>query len=356
MASHEVLRARRRLVLRITGSAIVLTLLFLFLPARELVQAIRSLHWTVWPLAIAAFLAFHLVGVTKWRLLANAAGAGFAFRDAWRAYYWGLFGNTFLPSIVGGDLVRVGVAFGRVRSRSALILGSLVDRVLDVIGLGVVAGIGALLCPRALDSRSRGIFLGLVVLLATGAVIAFLSLRHFPVRRIPFRYRRRFVHVRRALRAVASRPQLVVAALLLGLSLQSLLVTLAWRLGVLVGIGVPFYVWLFVWPLAKVAALLPFTQGGIGVREAAQAALFAPFGVAAVSSVAAGLAFEVVIVSGGLTAGAISLLLRRGIDLAAGEGLDTPVTADREVQTVPPAAGGRPTTAARERAPNHSID
>jgi glycosyltransferase 2 family protein len=35
---------------------------------------------------------------------------------------------------------------------------------------------------------------------------------------------------------------------------------------------------LFAWPLAKIAAVVPITQGGIGVREAALVVLLAPFG------------------------------------------------------------------------------
>jgi uncharacterized membrane protein YbhN (UPF0104 family) len=77
------------------------------------------------------------------------------------------------------------------------------------------------------------------------------------------------------------------------------------------GIDIPLYVWMFVWPLAKIAGLTPLTQGGIGVREAAQAALFLPFGVTAVQAFATGLAFEAVIISGGLLSGGIALGLRR---------------------------------------------
>jgi len=44
---------------------------------------------------------------------------------------------------------------------------------------------------------------------------------------------------------------------------------------------VPLYVWLFAWPLGRISVLLPVTQGGIGVREAALAA----FGAAPVLTV-----------------------------------------------------------------------
>ena len=195
-------------------------------------------------------------------------------------------------------------------SASTLLLGSLVDRVQDVIGLGVLAGIGALMAPRALDGTSRHIFIVFVVLMAVAAVVGVLMLRFFPARLMPFKVRRLLVKVRGAIRATASRPQALATAFIIGLALQTTLIALNWELGRRIGIDIPFHVWLFVWPLAKIAGLTPLTQGGIGVREAAQAALFAPFGVAAVQAVATGLVFEVVIIVGGLVAGLIATLTR----------------------------------------------
>jgi uncharacterized membrane protein YbhN (UPF0104 family) len=75
-------------------------------------------------------------------------------------------------------------------------------------------------------------------------------------------------------------------------------------------------VWLFAWPLAKLAALLPLTQGGIGVREAALVALLAPFGAAGTLVLAAGLVWEGVIVAGGLIAGLAALVASRRSGIA----------------------------------------
>ncbi len=294
---------------RIGGSAAMLALLFTALPYADIAAAIKSVPWSVWPVALAMYLALHLLGVVKWRMLVNAAGAGLSFRTAVRAYYMGLFGNTFLPSIVGGDVVRAGVALRAARSKSGLVLGSLIDRLLDIVGMAAVAGVGALLSPRALEAESRRIFLTLGALLAAGGVGAVVALLVIPVRRFPWRARRLMVQVRRAIRATIERPQALVGAFALGMALQSLLTALNWWLGRVIGIDIPMYVWLFVWPLAKIAGLLPLTQNGIGVREAAQAVLFAPFGVSAAKAVATGLVFEVVIISGGLVGGLIAFLL-----------------------------------------------
>ncbi|MEQ1896961.1 MAG: lysylphosphatidylglycerol synthase transmembrane domain-containing protein [Vicinamibacterales bacterium] len=296
---------------RLAFSGLVLAALFLLLPFRELVEAIRSIPVAVWPVALVTYLSLHLIGVAKWRLMVNAAGAALSFRDAARAYYSGLFGNTFLPSIVGGDVLRIAVASTAVRSKTALLFGSLIDRLQDVAGLTAVAGIGALISPRALSPESRLVFVGLGALLLLGGLAAVAAAVVLRTRLVPYRIRRVMVRVRRAVRATASRPGAMAMGMALGMMLQTLLVVLNWWLGRQVGIDIPLYVWLFVWPLAKVAGLVPLTQGGIGVREAAQVALFAPFGVAPVAALASGLVFEAVILVGGLAGGVIAHTLRR---------------------------------------------
>ena len=302
----------RRPAVRLAVSAVILALLVIALPFHDLVEALRRMPLWSWPVALAAYLALHMIGIAKWRLVTNTAGAGLPFRVAARAYYAGLFGNTFLPSIVGGDVVRAGVAMRAARSKSALVLGSLVDRVGDIVSLGAVAAIGAVLSPRALDERSRTVFISLGVVLAVAGIVGLIIVTRFPVRKLPFKLRRKLVHVRRALRSTARRPQAIIAAIAMGMLLQGLLVVLNYVLGLTIGLDIPLYVWLFVWPLAKISGLAPVTQGGIGVREAAQIVLFAPFGVPGAMALAVGLVFEAIIILGGLAGGLIAFWLGRG--------------------------------------------
>jgi uncharacterized membrane protein YbhN (UPF0104 family) len=195
-----------------------------------------------------------------------------------------------------------------------------VDRVQDVLGLAALAALGALLLPTALDQRSRGVFMLLFGLMAAGTALLIIVLRLVPGRRLPIRLRRIAVRVRAAYRALADRPGDLAGAFVLGMALQTLQVVLNVWLGSMVGLTAPFQVWLFVWPLAKIAATLPLTQGGIGIREAALAALFAPFGVPAVLAVAVSLVFQVVVISGGLAGGIVSVVLGRAAPTARGNG------------------------------------
>jgi uncharacterized membrane protein YbhN (UPF0104 family) len=313
--------------IRIGGSAAMLALLFWVLPFADIRAALRSLPVWVFAASIATYLLLHLIGIAKWRLVVNATGAGLPFASATRAYYWGLFGNTFLPSIVGGDVVRMGMALRSTRSRTGLVLGSVVDRALDIVGLASVAGIGALLSPRALDAQSRRVLIGVIAVCTAGALAAIAALWLVPFGRLPFRLRRKLAPLWQALRAARGSYPALVLAFGMSMSLQALLVVMNWILGLLVGIEAPLYVWLFVWPLAKISGLAPVTQGGIGVREAAQAVLFAPFGVSAAKAVAVGLVFEVVIIAGGLIGGGIAWLMGQRAASRGGSPNDLPAAA-----------------------------
>jgi glycosyltransferase 2 family protein len=296
---------------RIGGSAAVLAALLLCLPFRQVWSAVKRIPPGLALALLCGYLILHLVGVVKWRILINLAGAGLTFAQGIRCYYAGLFANNFLPSLVGGDLVRAGMAFLVSRSKAAVVLGSLIDRMMDVIGLAAVAGIGVVLIPRSLDPQSRRVFWSVAgILLAAGFVgLAFLA--SLPVRRFPLRIRRLMVKVRKGIRAVYGNPGQVAICLGLGMLLQGCQVAINSWLGEASGLHVAFGIWLFAWPLAKLSALLPVTQGGIGVREAALVGLLAPFGAAPALTAAAGLLFEAVTIVGGLVAGVVAMLIGR---------------------------------------------
>ncbi len=311
MPASRQLRSWLYAALRVSGSALILALLFHFLPLDKLRAALARLPLGLWVFVLACYAGAHLVGVVKWRLTVNLAGAGLSFAQAARCYFGGLFGDAFLPSIIGGDLIRVGLAMRLARRRSAALLGSLLDRMLDVAALTSVAASGALLLPGALDPQRRKVFwmlaaaavLALAVLLVLAALI--------PARRFSYKMRRRCVRLRQALRSVSRQPQYVLLALGLGVTVQTSYVLLTSVIAAGCGLYVPLRVWLFAWPLAKFSALLPVTQGGIGVREVALAALAAPFGAPPVLTVAVGLVWEAIIIVNGLLAGLVSFLLGR---------------------------------------------
>jgi glycosyltransferase 2 family protein len=300
-----------RTLLHYGGSALALALLFRFLPGRQVLHALGRLPATLWVAVVAGYLATHLLGVGKWRLMVNTAGAGLSYLRAARCYFAGLFGTLFLPSLIGGDLVRVTLAMRYGKTKAGVLLGSFLDRIIDFIALVLVAATGALLAPSALKRESRGVFLwvGAAVIAALALVVAVATL--IPFRRFSFRMRRRAVSLRRAARSMAQRPRASLVALSIAVVSQLSFICLSIALAEACGLRLVFRAWLFAWPIAKLSAAIPVTQGGIGIREAALAGLLAPFGAPPTLTVAAGLAWEAVAISGALIGGAFALAIGR---------------------------------------------
>lgn len=300
-----------RALLRIGGSALALVILFHFLPVAEVWRTLRLLPLHVWIFVIAGYLAAHVVAINKWRLMVNLAGAGLTFRQSVRCYFSGLFSTLFLPSIVGGDVVRAAVAFRIGQSKAAIVMGGLIDRILDFAALGLLALVGAAFVPVALPARTRHVFVIAAIVLALLVAAITPAIVWFPARKLPFRFRRHIAKIRLAARSMRHRLHYVAAALCLGIIVQGSFIWLTAHVAQAGGLRLAFQAWLLAWPLAKLSGVIPVTQGGIGVREAALVILLVPFGAPPAKTAAVGLAWEAVIFVGGIIAGLIALALSR---------------------------------------------
>jgi len=298
-------------VTRLAIGLAILALLFVVLPSERIWAAIRSIPPMLWLLVVAGYMAAHSLGMMKYRMMVNLGGAELSYPQAAQCYFGGLFGTLFLPSIVGGDVVRVGVGLRMARHRAGFLLGSLIDRLMDVLALALTAATGAALLPEQLEPRSRRIFLIAMSAVTIAIVAITATFAALPARRFSFRIRRKLARLRQAGRSMRRRPHVVLVSLAGGVTVQSSFVLLTAVLAQACGLHLRLRVWFLAWPLAKLAALIPLSQGGLGVREAALAALLVPFGAPAALTVAVGLVWQTVIYSGGLISGLLGLAARR---------------------------------------------
>src|SRR6266513_2504751 len=301
------------LIARWAAALLILGILFYLLPVAPLRNALSRVPLTRFIAVLLIYLVALTGGITKWHTIVNSAGAQLSFAASAQCYTSGLFGALFLPSIIGGDVARLAVGISRSPRPAAVITGNVADRFLDVAAQLTLISLGLMLLPGSLPvplqaPAKRVLFTGVI-----GAAV-FLGLvftLHRPLLRgRSIRIRRRLAQLRHAIRAVSRRPLRLVFAWLLGTSVQGTYVVLTSLLGITCGLRLPLRVWLFAWPLAKIAAVMPITQGGIGVREAALVVLLAPFGAPASQVLATGIVWEGVIITAGLLAGLTAFLLR----------------------------------------------
>lgn len=283
----------------------LLVILFLVLPWQDVRAAVSRVPVWLWLTVLAGFLLGHRAGVAKWRLLVNAGRARLSTRDAVRFYAAGLFANLCLPTVVGGDVVRAALAARATGRTEAAVFGGAADRMIDVAVTALLIVVGAITArnrfPGSMgDALAAGI---LALVLAVAALVPILVRR--PLARWPRRIRRRAGRSMVVLRRMRRAPGAVAAAVAISLAMQSGFVLLNAWLGAYVGVHVPLAVWFFVWPLAKIAGLLPISLGGLAVRDATLGALLLPVGVPLAVGVVAALVWQSVMIAGGLVGGIV---------------------------------------------------
>src|SRR5258708_5247910 len=280
------------LAARWAAALLILGILFYLLPVGPLRNALSRVPLTRFIAVLLIYLVALTGGITKWHTVVNSAGAQLSFAASAQCYTSGLFGALFLPSIIGGHVARLAVGISHSPRPAAVITGNVADRFLDVAAQLTLVSLGLMLLPGSLPGPLQGpaqrlLFAGVLA----GAILFGLA----GALRPPL---------------FARRPGRLVLGWLLGTSVQGTYVVLTALLGIACGLALPLRVWLFAWPLAKIAAVMPITQGGIGVREAALVVLLAPFGAPAPQVLATGIVWEGVIITAGLLAGLTAFLLR----------------------------------------------
>ncbi|MCA9319113.1 MAG: flippase-like domain-containing protein [Planctomycetes bacterium] len=298
--------------LRIVGSLGAIALVLSIVDREAVLTGLRRTPVEAFLVALGGFLGLHALSALKWRSFLVLAGAELSTLTALRAYAAGLFANLCLPSLVGGDFVRAGVLVTQGASLADVAVGGVADRLSDLLALALLVAMATGFAQGAL--RAEGLAFGpwvalLPLVMIAGLAVGLFVLRRLPLRRLPRKLRRLLIRLERAWRRLRARPTRALLGLLASTALQAGFVLVNVYLGRAIGLVIATKLWFLLWPLAKLAAMAPVSLGGIGLREAAFAALVAPFGDEA-TAVAQSLVWEAVLVVGGLVAGLCFLVTR----------------------------------------------
>lgn len=294
---------RRRIygawLLRICVSAAMLALIFHFVPFGTVWAAARQFSPALWLAALGLFLAGHAAAAAKWRML---IGDGISYRQAFRAHLAGLAANLALPGVAGGDVVRAGLVMGQARDKGRLAMGSIADRLLDTLGLVLIALAGAYfaLGPKLGEGPElRWILLALFIVVAAGFFVA-PALDRALMRKEPSgKIARMLAIMVHAAADLAQSPGRLLLCLAISMAVQCLFVCINIAFAQAAHVDAPVAAWFFAWTTAKIIAIAPISLGGLGVREASMAGLLRPFGADPGQVVAIGLIWQSVLYASG---------------------------------------------------------
>ncbi len=250
----------------------------------------------VWLLAaLLLYLAMIVASAWRWRelILAQHADASIAFLV--RSYMVATFFNNFLPSNIGGDVIRIKDTVPLFGSKTVAASVVLLDRAIGLIGLLLIAALGETVVNRtaraALPVGAPLLWvLSVVALAGLALLVAAPRLVHrvlSPLRRLHAEWVD--IRLQRLVEMFArfrNRPSSLVKCLLGAVVVQAILVAFYGAVAVSLRIPIPAAHLAVLVPLSFVVQMIPVSMNGFGVREATFTAYFRMLGLPIESALA----------------------------------------------------------------------
>ncbi len=268
--SSGELTGRRQKILRLAGTVIALGLLIYLLSQQgwgEIWSALLQIP--AWYLLAA--LGFTLISrfavSARWHILLRSAKLGTSFYDSTRLTFAGLFASNFLPTTIGGDVVRLAGSI-QLKYDAAVSAASLVvDRLIGMAGMAAAIPFGLPSFLKVFAAPS-----------ATGSFAAPLALFTWLPVSWQERLQRAWQRLKDALQAWVGQPR----ALLLSFAFTwvHMLCIYASVALLLNGMGERMSFWLIagLWSVVYFFTLLPVSINGYGLQEISIAFTFTRVG------------------------------------------------------------------------------
>lgn len=267
--------------LRLAGTLLTLALLIYLLKEQgwnEILLALRKITLWQFLLALSLQLLSRLAISARWHVLLRGAKLPVSFTQSIRITFAGLFATNFLPTTIGGDVIRLAGAI-QLRFDSAVSAASLVaDRLVGMAGMAMALPFG---------------------IPAFSAVLNQSTLEHIPLAATALTRRERFgltakkwqnrlvrfaQRMLQSLQLWISHPRSLFQALGFTWMHQIFLFTSIWML--LNAMGEPVSFWLIagMWSAVYFITLIPISINAYGVQELSLAFIFSQVGGVSSSS------------------------------------------------------------------------
>jgi uncharacterized membrane protein YbhN (UPF0104 family) len=251
----------RRFLLRFVGTLLAIGLIVLLVRGQgwdEIIAAFKQISFSQILFAFLFILLSRFCVILRWYILLRSGGVRVSFSEALALTFTGLFSSNFLPTTIGGDVVRLAGAMQMGYDRAVSLASLVADRLIGAFSMLFVLPFGLIPAWHVLVPASA---------------VSTLAL--------PPIFQRGWDFIKRTLQTFSlwlRKPWALVAALVCTWG-HVLFTCLA--IAILVsGLGGHMTFWLIVglWSMAYFVTLVPISINGYGVQELSLTFLFSRVG------------------------------------------------------------------------------
>uniref|UniRef100_A0A7V0Z7W7 Flippase-like domain-containing protein n=1 Tax=candidate division WOR-3 bacterium TaxID=2052148 RepID=A0A7V0Z7W7_UNCW3 len=267
------------IILRIIIGIGLIAFLLIKLDVEKIILNIKNMDLRNLALALIPYFLFIVASAWRWQVLLDYKKMNIPFKDSLIIYFIALFFNNFLPTTVGGDVMRIVYSIKERKTDAFAIV--IADRILGFIGL-FIFGLFAVTYLYIFQKRSEFLLLMIIGLLALLLITFILfsekiySFIHpFTARLKFFRIGERINNLHKTMTGFGSAWGIIIICIIQSIIIQALLAISPYL--VLNSMGnyhisiLPFFIYL---PIINVISMIPISFNALGVRENAYVLLF----------------------------------------------------------------------------------
>jgi uncharacterized membrane protein YbhN (UPF0104 family) len=303
------------LALKFTVSAVLLWMLFRRADMSTTIGHIRQMNLLWMAAALGMYALMLLVSAWRWRLLLTVQTVHVGLGTLTKSFLVATFFNNFLPSNIGGDVVRVADTAPFAGSKTLATTVVLLDRILGLIALLAVAAVASALAAAG-GLRLAGT--GYVWLALAGIAAGLFVFMRFPdsVSRVlkaagegrAAALQTRVNNLAHAVERFGSDPTAVWLAFAGAVAVQGLLVLFYVCAARSLAVPLPLLAAAVIVPVSLAVQMAPVSINGFGVREAVFAFFFTSLGFDVGSALTLSLGSAALIMLFSLSGGGVFLL------------------------------------------------
>lgn len=245
----------------------------------DIVKALKNTNMYVFSLAFAAFMVASTVASFRMKLIIEVQGIDLTFREALSLTFIGYFFNNFLPTSIGGDVVKAHYLSKNSRDTTGSYTSVFVDRAVGLVTMVFMAFAVLILAGVNIVDRNLAITICAITALSIVGIIFFAN-RKFAkkffalivlVKPIETQLRNLYESTDKYRR----RSGLMAAAFCISVISQLSYFTCYGILALSIGSRIPIIDLLLKMPIVGMMSLLP-SINGLGIREGSMIVLFGP--------------------------------------------------------------------------------
>jgi uncharacterized membrane protein YbhN (UPF0104 family) len=275
--------SNRQTLIRVIGTIVALALLVYLLGEQgwgEIAAALRQIAaWRLF-LALALIAVSRLAVWARWHVLLRSGGVAITPGQSLRVTFAGLFATNFLPTTIGGDVVRLAGTIQLKYDAAVCTASLIVDRLVGMAGMAMTVPLGV---PSFLQAGT-----------AQGSLFPALNTQTAGLAAFPYLgkwWRKGWEAAASLARRLWSalglwlkQPRALLNALLFSWVHMLCLFGILWLLFGGMGEMIPFWLIAGLYSIVYFVTLLPFSINGYGLQEISMTLVFSRLGGTAMSS------------------------------------------------------------------------